>query len=251
MLALGAASGAWLAARGRGSMSVPIPRRRSAAASGAVTAIAAVVGMPLLLAGLLGVCAAVAVEHRFRAMRRRTVTGMFALWPDFLALTRGRIATGEPLPDAVRHAARSMGGGFAPLDQIWAGSFSERLLEAQHAWRDPVADRVLTTLRIASDTGGRHVDAVLSSLALSLAEEVRLRRAHEAAVSQQQMTAGVALVAPWLILALSLATNPQAATEFSTPTGRLILFVGAGATALGYLLARRALRLSNPPRVFG
>jgi Flp pilus assembly protein TadB len=144
-----------------------------------------------------------------------------------------------------------MGGQFAPLDQIWAGSFSERLREAQHQWRDPVADRVLTTLRIASDTGGRYVDAALSSLALSLAEEVRLRRAHEAAVSQQQMTAGVALVAPWLILALSLGTNPQAATEFSTPTGRLILVVGASATGIGYFLARRALRLSNPPRVFG
>ena len=79
----------------------------------------------------------------------------------------------------------------------------------------------------------------------------RLRRAHEAAVSQQQMTAGVALVAPWLILALSLATNPQAGTEFATSTGRSILAAGVGATGLGYLLARRALRLSDPPRVFG
>jgi len=110
---------------------------------------------------------------------------------------------------------------------------------------------VLTTIRVAAVTGGAHVDAVLSSLALSLSDEIRVRRAHEGAVAQQQMTAGVALVAPWLILALSLATNPQANAEFSTSTGHLILVAGAFATGTGYVLARRAARLSRPPRVFG
>jgi Flp pilus assembly protein TadB len=251
LLAFSGAAGAWFLSRGAGSTSVVVPSGWSMLLSGAATGVTASLGVPLLAAGALGVLVVAIVEQRWRMRRRRSMAGMFVLWPDFLAQARGRIATGEPLPDAVRHAARSLGGDFALLDQPWGGSFSDGLRTAQHLWQDPVADRVLTTLRIATDTGGRHVDAVLSSLALSLADEIRLRRAHEAAVSQQQMTAGVALVAPWLILALSLATNPQAATEFATPTGRFILVAGAGATGLGYLAARRALRLSNPPRVFG
>jgi len=124
-------------------------------------------------------------------------------------------------------------------------------MEVQAEWEEPLADRVLTTIRVAAETGGAQVDAVLSSLALSLSDEIHVRRAHEAAVAQQQMTAGVALVAPWLILALSLATNPRASVEFSTSTGQVVLVVGACATGTGYYLARRAARLSEPPRVFG
>jgi tight adherence protein B len=144
-----------------------------------------------------------------------------------------------------------MGDAFANLDRPWGGSFAEGLTEIQMEWADPLADRVLTTIRVAAETGGAYVDRVLSSLSLSLSDEIRLRRAHEAAVAQQQMTAGVALVAPWLILVLSLTTNPQASLEFSTASGHAVLAMGAAATAVGFVLARRAVRLSDPPRVFG
>lgn len=95
------------------------------------------------------------------------------------------------------------------------------------------------------------MDAVLSALATSLSDEMQIRAAHDAALTQQRLTAGVALVSPWVILALSLATNPQAGAEFSNPTGRLILIVGAVATGLGWFLARRAARLAAQPRIFG
>jgi len=206
---------------------------------------------PVAVSLAVGTGPIVWVEGRRRVLRRRATARLSSRWPDFLALVRGRIATGEPLPDAVRVAARSMGDAFASLDRPWGGSFAEGLAELQMKWADPLADRVLTTIRIAAETGGAYVDSVLSSLSLSLSDEIRLRRAHEAAVAQQQMTAGVALVAPWLILVLSLTTNPQASVEFSTAPGHAVLAIGAGATALGFALARRAVRLSDPPRVFG
>jgi Flp pilus assembly protein TadB len=182
--------------------------------------------------------------------RRRSAASARAEWPDFLATVRSRIGSGDPLPDAVREAARQLGGPFRRLDDAWGGSFLGELEVAMDWWSDPVADRVLTTLRIAAGTGGAHVGAVLSALSVSLSEEMRVRAAHDAALTQQRMTAGVALVAPWVILLLGLATNPQTATAFSTPTGRLILLLGAMATVGGYLLARRASRLSVAPRVF-
>lgn len=251
ILAVGAGTGLWMLARGPRSLSLPRLPAWWAPSFGSGVVVAVVAGMPTSVSLMLGAVPIVATEALRRHARRREAARISSRWPDFLALVRGRIATGEPLPAAVRIAGRSMGDLFGRLDRSWGGSFSEGLREVQTEWADPLADRVLTTIRIAAETGGSHVDAVLATLSISLSDEMRLRRAHQAAVSQQQMTAGVALVAPWLILALSLATNPQAAAEFSTSTGHFVLAVGAGATGLGYVLARRVARLSEPPRVFG
>lgn len=184
------------------------------------------------------------------ARRRRIAAETRRRWPDFLAIVRARIGAGEPLPDAVRAAALSLGGAFADLDRAWGSRFAIELEAVRARWADPIADRVLTTIRVAAETGGAHVDAVLSSLSGSLSDDLRMRAAHDAALTQQRLTAGVALVAPWAILALSLATNPQAAEEFAGTTGRVILIGGALTTMTGYVLARRASRLSQPPRVF-
>jgi len=251
ILATAAGVGVW--ALMRGSRSVYLPRLPGwwVVSVASALLIGRVAGISPAASVVLGVVLVVGVEARLRAHRRRATARISSRWPDFLALVRGRIASGEPLPDAVRVAARSMGEAFARLDRSWGGSFADGLMEVQADFEEPLADRVLTTIRVAAETGGAHVGAVLSSLSLSLSEEIRVRRAHEAAVAQQQMTAGVALVAPWLILALSLATNPQASVEFSTSTGHFVLVVGACATGIGYYLARRAARLSEPPRVFG
>lgn len=251
ILATAGGVGVWALMGGSRTISLPRLPRWWMASTVAGFLLGAGAGISWVASVGVGAMPIVIVEARRRSARRRATARIAARWPDFLAIVRGRIATGEPLPDAVRVAARSMGGQFSRLDRSWGGSFGDGLKEVQAEWEEPVADRVLTTIRVATETGGAHVDAVLSSLALSLADEIRVRRAHEGAIAQQQMTAGVALVAPWLILALSVATNPQASLEFSTSTGHFVLTVGAFATAIGYWLARRAARLSEPPRVFG
>lgn len=171
-------------------------------------------------------------------------------WPDFLAAVRARISTGASLPEATRAAARHLGGRFGELDRGRGERFSTGLDSVRAEWADPLADRVLTTLSIAAGVGGRHVDAVLASLAVSVGDELRLRRAHDAALTQQRLTAGVALVAPWAMLGLSIATNPTATDSYSTPTGTRIIIGGLAATVAGFILARRSARLSEPPRLF-
>ncbi len=121
---------------------------------------------------------------------------------------------------------------------------------ARQTWSDPLADRVLTTLEVAQSAGGSQVSVLLAALASSLGDELRLRRAHDAALTEQRLTAGIALLAPWVILLLSNATNPAAAEAFATPTGNLIVAGGLAATVVGYLLARRTARFSRPPRMF-
>lgn len=185
-----------------------------------------------------------------RASVRRTAMRESSRWPDFIAAIRSRIATGASLSEATRAAARHLGGRFIDLDRGPGEPFSTSLRRVRTDWADPLTDRVLTTLEIAAEVGGRHVDTVLAVLATSVGDELRLRRAHHAALTQQRLTAAVALVAPWAMLALSIATNPTAAESYSSRTGTLIVLGGLMATVTGFLLARRAAELSEPPRVF-
>ena len=214
-----------LPARHVATLRIPGP---AAAAGAAFGVVAVALGLPWTMAIVGGGCL-VASPSVARAVRtRREAKAVRRQWPDFLAMVRSRIGSGDPLPDAVRLAARSLGGPFSEIDGAFGGTFSIDIEAARRQWADPIADRVLTTLRVATAAGA----------------------AHDAALTQQRLTAGVALVSPWLILALSLAPNPQAATEFASPTGHAILVGGLIAISIGFGLARRSARLAQPPRVF-
>ena len=203
--------------------------------------------------GILASAIPAAAEVGRRSRQREDLAGA---WPDFLALMRGRVVAGETLPDAfVAAAERSPEPLRSSANQITeAVSFGDGFAAALERLRDQLddatADRVLATIAAAHRSGGPRVGLVLTSLGVSVADELRLRRSHIAALTEQRMTALVALIAPWALLALTIATNPQSALSYRRPTGTLIVAVGLVATSLGYLTARRTAALSRAPRVF-
>lgn len=223
----------------------------AAFASGVAGAVvAAGVGMPSSIALACGAIAALVPGSLRRQSGDRASRKATARWPDFLAALRSRLATGASIPAACAEAGRHVGGRFSDLAAPAGRRFADHIERVRADWADPLSDRILTTLTLASTIGGAHVDAVLGALSQSVADDLRLRRAHDAALTQQRLTAGVALLAPWAILALSVATNPTAADAFATPTGNLLVGGGLVATGVGYALARRAARLSRIPRLF-
>ena len=261
---LAAATAAWSLAGpsvpGRLRPRLPLPRPRVMAAGvltgalGSLTAIS--LGGNLAVVAALG-CAGLAFPPLVAVARaRRAVEEAAGRWPDFLAALRGRLSAGEALPEATAAAADGAGDRLSRLAGRLAEGraagrpFAETLAAVRAEWADPLADRVLTTLAAAAGIGGERVGAVLSGLASSVADELRLRRAHHAALTEQRLTAGVALGAPWALLLLTTATNPQAAAAYSTQTGTKVVLVGLAATTAGFWLARRAARLSAMPRVF-
>jgi tight adherence protein B len=251
------AAGAFLAAGSRPvPMTVQVPRLRFGAVPSLLVGIAGAgaaigLGAPGAVAVAAGLLLTPLPVAGANARARREVARSAARWPDFLVAVRSRIAAGASLPDSTRAAAAHLGGRYLELSRGPGTPFSTVMVDAREAWADPLADRIFTTLAASAEIGGSHVDAVLSALAASVADELRLRRAHDAALTEQRLTAGVALVAPWALLALSLATNPTAMASFSSPTGTMIVAIGLVATTLGYVLARRAARLSQAPRLFG
>ena len=203
--------------------------------------------------GVLAAAIPVALEQSRQRRGRETLAGA---WPDFLALMRGRVVAGATLPDAFvaaaersPHPLRAAAGDVADAVTFGDG-FVSALERLRLALSDATADRVLSTIAAAHRSGGRSVGLVLASLGNSVADELRLRRAHVAALTEQRMTALVALVAPWALLALTIATNQQSAALYRTNTGSTIVAIGLASTSLGYLAARRAASLSTAPRVF-
>ena len=263
LAALTAAAAAWALAglplpTGPHRLSLPRPAVLVLAVlSGAVASLVAIaLGGNAVMAAAVGAMGLAAPPLVAAARHRRAVEEAAGHWPDFLAVLRGRLSAGEALPEATAVAAAGAGDRLAGLSRRLAEGraagrpFAVTLADVRAEWADPLADRVLTTLAAAAGIGGDRVGAVLSRLASSVADELRLRRAHQAALTEQRLTAGVALGAPWALLLLTTATNPQATAAYSTPTGTMVVLIGLAATTVGFWLSRRAARLSRMPRVF-
>lgn len=259
-----AASSVWVLA---GGSLPPAPRLRkpSVSPSGAIRALAvggAVAALALGLTGTLvvsvalGTLAAAAPLAAESARHNRRQAAIADQWPDLLAALRSRLAGGESLQEAFEGAARRSGGFFEDAadrlsDHARTGAgFASAIEEVRAGMADPIADRVLATLTAATQSGGHRVSEIIGALSASVADELRLRKAHDAALTQQRLTAAVALVAPWGLLALTVASNPQAADVYRTASGSAVVLGGLVATSTGYLLARRAARLAKAPRVF-
>ena len=263
LAAIFAGAAAWVAVSGW-TPSVRLPRLNLPSPWVVPAAAAAGVAAGLFSLGLLAVPVAsvaiavfaaaipVAIDAGRRSHERESVADA---WPDFLALMKGRIAAGSTLPDsfiaAARRAPEPLASASRPIEEavMFGDGFVPALDRLRSDLDDPTSDRVLATLAFAYRSGGHRVGAVISSLGASISDELRLRRAHTAALTEQRMTATVALTAPWALLALTISTNPQAAIAYRTPTGSAIIAIGFAATSLGYVGARRSARLSHAPRV--
>ncbi len=177
-------------------------------------------------------------------------------WPDVLAHMRAGIASGSTLPDSLIDACTRVGGEFSAAAEevrmhvMFGSGFSEALDKMRARFDDPVTDRVTSTLAVAQRVGGHRVGSVVASLQRSVADDLALRSAHDAVMTEQRWTAAVALIAPWALLVLSIATNPQSAAAFDTSEGVTVVAIGLVATLTGWILARRSARLSEPPRIF-
>lgn len=260
---LSAAGALWILAGG--AVPTMTRHRPSFDLRSAAVAIGSGIGVFALTFGLLGTAVpaaalgvlAVTIPFQIVGSRqRKRQSEASAAWPDLLAHIRSSVAAGLSLPDAYVDAAERVGEPFIEtLEEVrrhlvFGGGFTEAMKVVRDQANDPTADRVTMTLIIANDTGGHRVGEVLSMLSASVAGESRLRNAHDAAMTEQRWTAAVALGAPWAILTLSIATNPQASSAYRTASGGVVVGIGLVLTIVGYLLARKLAALSDTPRMF-
>ncbi len=192
----------------------------------------------------------------FLVLRRRARTRARAVrtaWPDAIDSLASSIRAGMSLPEALADLSTRGPAALRPAFASFAGeyrvsgSFGGALLSLQSSIADPVADRVIGSLRIAREVGGTDLGIVLRTLSSLLRADVRARGEIEARQSWTISAARLAVAAPWITLVL-LCTRAEAASAYRSALGAVILLICAALTVLAYRLMLLIGRLPVEPR---
>jgi tight adherence protein B len=207
-----------------------------AVATGAVVFALVPVGSLAAAAACVGlVVPALLVRTRARSRRRAARV----VWPDVVDHLVSAVRSGLALPDSVvtlAHsgpaATRAAFEGFE-AEYRATGNFSLALTRVKDDLADPVADRIIETLRMSREVGGSELTVVLRNLAAYLRQEAAIRSEVEARQSWVMNAARLGVAAPWIVLVL-LATRPEAATAYNTPAGGALILGGLALSVVAY-----------------
>lgn len=170
-------------------------------------------------------------------------------WPEVVDHLRSAIRAGLSLPESLSQLATVGPEALRPvfkefaLDYRATANFSVAINQLSDRLADPVADKIITTLRITREVGGTDLGQTLSTLAAFLRDDVRTRGELAARQSWIVSAARLAVAAPWILL-LVLGTQPAAKEAYMTPSGVVVL--GAG-LVVSFVCYRVMLRLGTLP----
>lgn len=222
---------------------------------------AAVAALTLVLTSVLAVvvCAAaaallapmLAISWRARVRRRATRV----VWPDVVDQLVSAVRSGLALPDSLMTLAHTgpavTRNAFVAFSQRYRakGNFAIAVDELKVALADPVADRILETLRMSREVGGSELTNVLRSLSVYLRQEAAIRSEIEARQSWVMNAARLGLAAPWVVLFL-LTTRPEAALAYNSAGGITLIVAGLVLSVVAFRIMAGIGRLPEQPRWF-
>jgi len=189
---------------------------------------------------------------RMRARRRRTV--MRELWPDVVDNIGSAVRAGLALPEALSQLTirgpEELRPAFAAFAEDYraTGRFQDCLDKLKERLSDPVADRLIESLRIAREVGGSDLGRLLRTLSTFLREDARTRAELETRQGWTVNAARLAVAAPWIVLAM-LSSRPESLQAYSRPGGVVVLAVGAALSVVAYRIMVRVGRLPEEGRV--
>ena len=205
-----------------------------------------------LAAGIVGlVLPWVMVVTRARSRRRAARV----VWPDVVDHLVSAVRSGLALPDSVVTLAHTgppvTREAFATFERDYrqTGNFSTSVDRLKERLADPIADRILETLRMSREVGGNELTQVLRNLAGYLRQEAAIRSEVEARQSWVVNAARLGVAAPWIVLLL-LATRPEAAIAYNSVAGGILITVGLVVTVVAYRVMLALGRLPEEKRWF-
>lgn len=209
----------------------------------------------LVLAMLAGIAAATAPVAFLRSRRLRLLKARRQLWPDVCDLLIASIRVGLSLPDAVASLAESAPTMVRPAFVVFArdlhstGRFESSIDRLKATVADPIADRIVETLKMARQVGGTELTGVLRALSASVRADAALRGEVEARQSWIRGAAVLGVIAPWIILGM-LALRPEGAQAYASPEGVMVICAGAALSVIAFRIMVRIGRLPEPRRWF-
>jgi tight adherence protein B len=189
---------------------------------------------------------------RWRARRR--VAAMREIWPDVVDHLRSAIRAGLPLPEALvqlgTRGPYELRGAFNEFaaDFRSGARFEESLDRLKRRLADPVADRIVESLRLTREVGGTDLGKLLGTLAEFLRDDARTRNELEARQSWTVNAARLAVAAPWVILIL-MSSRPEAVAAYNSAAGAAVLLAGLVVSVVSYRVMLRIGALPSDERV--
>jgi tight adherence protein B len=186
--------------------------------------------------------------------RRQRQSELRTVWPDVVDNLVSAVRAGLSLPEAVGQLGVR---GPEPLrdsfrmfadDYRASGRFGECIDRLKARLADPVADRIVESLRLAREVGGSDLGRLLRTLSQFLREDARTRAELETRQGWTVNAARLALAAPWAVLGL-LALRPEAVDAYDSAAGALVLAVGGAVSVAAYRVMLRLARLPEDERV--
>ncbi|MDY6055088.1 type II secretion system F family protein [Micrococcus sp.] len=185
---------------------------------------------------------------------RRSVA-LRELWPDAIDHVRSAVRAGLTLPEALIQLGESGPEGLREPFREFArdyrsgASLGTALDRLKVRMADPVADRLVVSLRLTREVGGADIGVLLQTLAEFLRQDARIRSELEARQSWTVNAARLAVCAPWIVLLL-LGTQPSAVAAYQSPAGVAVLAGGLAVSVLCYRVMLRIGALPREKRVF-
>jgi tight adherence protein B len=216
--------------------------------------LAVLVSRSLVIGLAFGVIAAWLPVTLVRLRARRRVDALRDAWPDVVDDLASAVRAGLSLPEALSQLAlrgpEQLRPAFARFadDYRATGRFGDSVDRLKASLADPVADRVVETLRLAREVGGSDLGRLLRTLAAFLREEARTRGELESRQAWAVNAARLAVAAPWLVLAL-LSLRPEAVEAYDSTAGLVVLATGGLLSVVAYRLMVRIGRLPREERV--
>jgi tight adherence protein B len=213
-----------------------------------------VVSRSAVIAGAFAVFSGYAPIAWVRSRARQRTAELRDVWPDVVDNLASAVRAGMALPEAVAQVGQrgpvSVREPFRRFADHYraSGRFSACLDELKDALADPVADRVVESLRVAREVGGPDLGRVLRTLSQFLREDARTRAELETRQGWTVNAARLALAAPWVVLAL-LSLRPETVAAYDSPGGVVVLAVGGSVSFAAYRLMLRIARLPVEQRV--
>jgi tight adherence protein B len=213
-------------------------------------AVVAVPAVALCFALMAGYAPLAVVRMRARGRRSR----LRDVWPDAVDNIASAVRAGMALPEALSQLANrgpeELRPAFAAFGEDYrlTGRFQDSLSRLKDRLSDPVADRLVESMRIAREVGGSDLGRLLRTLSTFLREDARTRAEMETRQAWTVNAARLAVAAPWVVLAM-LSTRPESVQAYGTRVGGLVLAVGATVTIVAYRVMVRIGRLPEDERV--
>ena len=221
------------------------------ASAATVFAVTSVIALAVAAGVVAGLMPGIVIGWRARARQQATRV----VWPDVVDQLVSAIRSGLGLADGVVTLAHTgptvTREAFAQFERDYrmTGNFALCLDSLKDRLADPVADRIIETLRMSREVGGGELTTVLRNLGSYLRQESAIRSEVLARQSWVRNAAKLGVAAPWVVLLL-LATRPEAAAAYNSPAGAILILVGLVVSVVAYRVMIGLGRLPEEHRWF-